>query len=207
MPLDRPSIERTDFPLGRRGYDPAAVDAHLKSVADQVEELVRESARRAAPLASSASDQVRGIVDAAEASAAAIEQKAQSDARAYLEPVRESTTEMLDRLDAMKAELGALYESLRAGAEALLAQLRQLDSQVSTAHEAVTGASSGEHISEPAKAGTGGRDGDAEGARLVALNMALGGASREETEGYLAEHLGPQEARVLLEEIYAMVER
>ncbi|MDX6666975.1 MAG: hypothetical protein QOK04_355, partial [Solirubrobacteraceae bacterium] len=29
MALDRQSIEKKDFPVGRRGYDPQAVDAHL----------------------------------------------------------------------------------------------------------------------------------------------------------------------------------
>ena len=31
MDLDRQAIERRDFPIGRRGYDAAAVDAHLQS--------------------------------------------------------------------------------------------------------------------------------------------------------------------------------
>ena len=33
--LDRQSIEKRDFPIGRRGYDPAAVDAHLRALADR----------------------------------------------------------------------------------------------------------------------------------------------------------------------------
>ncbi len=39
MALDRQSIEKRDFPIGRRGYDPAAVDAHLSEIATQVDEL------------------------------------------------------------------------------------------------------------------------------------------------------------------------
>ena len=35
--LDRQSIEKRDFPIGRRGYDPDAVDAHLAMLADEVE--------------------------------------------------------------------------------------------------------------------------------------------------------------------------
>ena len=35
MALERQSIERKDFPVGRRGYDPDAVDAHLKTLADE----------------------------------------------------------------------------------------------------------------------------------------------------------------------------
>jgi len=32
--LDRQSIEKKDFPIGRRGYDPEAVDVHLAGLAD-----------------------------------------------------------------------------------------------------------------------------------------------------------------------------
>jgi len=35
--LDRQRIERRDFPVSRRGYDPAAVDAHLRDLAETVE--------------------------------------------------------------------------------------------------------------------------------------------------------------------------
>jgi hypothetical protein len=47
--------------------------------------------------------------------------------------------------------------------------------------------------------------GDAEGARLVALNMALAGRPREETERYLAEHFTLAERRRLVDEVYASV--
>ena len=36
MALDRQSIEKKDFPVGRRGYDPEAVDSHLSQLADEV---------------------------------------------------------------------------------------------------------------------------------------------------------------------------
>src|SRR4051794_5981930 len=35
--LDRQSIEKKDFPIARRGYDPEAVDAHLERLAAEVE--------------------------------------------------------------------------------------------------------------------------------------------------------------------------
>ena len=51
----RRSSER-DFPIGRRGYDPAAVDAHLRALAAEVEELqrTRRRAQRETSLASTA---------------------------------------------------------------------------------------------------------------------------------------------------------
>ncbi len=47
---------------------------------------------------------------------------------------------------------------------------------------------------------------DAEGARLIALNMALNGTPREETARYLAENFQLSDAGGLLDEVYASVE-
>ena len=53
MALDRQTIMRDDFPSNRRGYDPAAVDAHLDRIADEVDELRRKAAAPA-PLSAQA---------------------------------------------------------------------------------------------------------------------------------------------------------
>ena len=47
---------------------------------------------------------------------------------------------------------------------------------------------------------------DVEGARLIALNMALNGTSREETDRYLAENFKLADRAALLDEVYASVE-
>jgi hypothetical protein len=62
--------------------------------------------------------------------------------------------------------------------------------------------------SAPPSAGEGEREveGDVEGARLVALNMALNGTSREETDRYLAENFHLSDRTSLLDEVYATVE-
>ena len=49
-------------------------------------------------------------------------------------------------------------------------------------------------------------DADVEGARLIALNMALNGQSREETDKYLAENFDLPDRQRLLDEVYASVE-
>jgi len=49
-------------------------------------------------------------------------------------------------------------------------------------------------------------DSDVEGARLIALNMALNGQSREETDRYLAENFDLPDRKRLLDEVYASVE-
>ena len=44
-----------------------------------------------------------------------------------------------------------------------------------------------------------------EGARLIALNMALNGTSREETAHYLSENFELDDPEALLDEVYARV--
>jgi hypothetical protein len=58
----------------------------------------------------------------------------------------------------------------------------------------------------PAEAESPPTEGDTEGARLVALNMALNGTSREETDRYLAENFDLADRGGLLDEVYATVE-
>jgi hypothetical protein len=55
-------------------------------------------------------------------------------------------------------------------------------------------------------AGDEGASDDTEGARLIALNMALNGTPREETDRYLAANFQLADRRALLDEVYASVE-
>jgi hypothetical protein len=48
---------------------------------------------------------------------------------------------------------------------------------------------------------------DEAGARIIALNMALGGSSREETAAYLAENFTLSDPGALLDDVYAKVGR
>jgi hypothetical protein len=57
----------------------------------------------------------------------------------------------------------------------------------------------------PAAAGGDAAD-DVEGARLIALNMALNGQSRAETDKYLADNFELSDRGALLDEVYATVE-
>jgi hypothetical protein len=51
-----------------------------------------------------------------------------------------------------------------------------------------------------------GNGGDLDSARLVALNMALNGESREQTETYLTENFRLTDQRKLVDEVYAAIE-
>jgi DivIVA domain-containing protein len=103
--LDRKSIEKQDFSSSRRGYDPAEVDAHLSAIADAVEELKRSST------AGTAADRVKGIIEAAERSAAEIESAAREKAGAAGQELEEAER----RRDEAEAEAN---EQLRRAEEA-----------------------------------------------------------------------------------------
>ena len=256
MALDRQSIEKRDFPIGRRGYEPVAVDAHLAAIAREVEALKRAQVAapadlQAAPsggssLAAVASAQVQAIVEAAEASAAAIERDAREHAEQvaqdaardaqrirdeaiersqdHVGKVHEATALMLQRVDAMESELSSLVESLRTGANRLSADLSLLSGNMGELYAAAGQApdaggpaeieevvavavESDEPLDHAQAAPAAGEEGDdVEGARLIALNMALNGQSREETDKYLAENFDLSDREALLDEVYATVE-
>jgi DivIVA domain-containing protein len=196
--VDRDAIERRDFPVGRRGYDPAAVDAHLRQVADEFETL--RDAPRAAPaaLSAGASEQVRAILAAAEAGAAELRAEAGRDAGAHVKRVQEAADGMLSRLDELEAELNKLLDALRRSGERLSEGLTQLQAQV--------GDVAGEPPA-PAEEVTVSANGDETGARLIALNMALSGTPREETARYLAENYSLADPEGLLDDVYARAEQ
>src|SRR3954451_9894265 len=264
MPLDRQSIEKRDFPIGRRGYEPESVDAFLAQLADEVDALQRAQRRRSTEsLAQAASEQVRAIVEAAETSAADIERAAEEEAaqirtdasrdaertrteavekaRGHVGEVSEATAQMLQRVTAMQEELNRLVEGLRTGANRVSADLALLEGNMA---ELYTAAGADRALSprddaplgsavvaveefeldeeedevEPGAAepaprrlqavdatGGGDEEGDVEGARLIALNMALNGQSREETDRYLAENFDLADRGALLDEVYESV--
>jgi DivIVA domain-containing protein len=206
--VDREEIERSDFPVARRGYDTASVDAHLRRVADEI-----DGARTAAPpastsLAAGASERVRSILEAAELSAAQLREEAERNASGHVERVEEAATGMVARLDALQGELDKLLEGLRASAERLTEGLSALNRQASELGsdpaepepEPAPVAAEPEREPEPAKPPA-----DEAGARIIALNMALGGSTREETAAYLEEHFALADPGALLDDVYAKV--
>jgi DivIVA domain-containing protein len=204
--VDRDAIERRDFPVGRRGYDQAAVDAHLRHVADDVE------AMRARPAAFSAgaSEQVRLILEAAERSAGELRDDAGRRASEHVERVREAAEAMLAGIEGVERELAELLGSLRESGRRLtdgLARLQADVGEVEPPEEAAPTAdalpaASAEAPDEPVPVGAE-PEADETGARLIALNMALSGTPREETAAYLGEHFTLADAESLLDHVYA----
>lgn len=300
--LDGQSIERRDFPVTRRGYEPAAVDAHLRSVANAVAELSAQ-ARRGESVGAAAGTQVQGILDAADATAAQIlgdareqaartiqdaqvaAQRTRSDAiaqaEAHIAAVAQAAAALRARVESMDADLHGLAETLRAGGGKLAGELGALERDMAALYDAASGrqapvreevpqaspaltvlaelgeppavhveisenglasapqgALAAEHepvqlaadpvvplppvapvapvAPEPALPGVAGEQqpsdarpapsGDLDGARLIALNMALNGDPREATDRYLAEHFDLAERQKLIDEVYAAIE-
>ena len=125
MALDRQSIARSDFPPARRGYDPAAVNRHLAAIADEVEDL-RRRATPGAALAGQTSEQVRTIIEAAEASAAGIREGATADAQGHVARVAEAADALRERIDALERELTDVIGALHGGADRLRAELDEV---------------------------------------------------------------------------------
>ncbi len=210
--MDRDAIERRDFPVGRRGYDQAAVDEHLRQVADEMESL-RATPRQTAPaLSAGASEQVRAILEAAEAGAAELRAEAGREAGAHVARVQEAAGGMLSRLDQLEGELTGLLENLRRSSERLNEGMAELHEQAAwLAPEPAAEAPSAESVEpevvspepEPAVEAPTTVNGDEAGARLIALNMALSGTPREETARYLAENYSLPDADALLDDVYS----
>jgi DivIVA domain-containing protein len=230
--LDRQSIARRDFPAARRGYDPQAVDRHLDAIATEVDELQRRTAAPGAALAAQTSEQVRAIIEAAEASAAGIREGATADAREHVARVTEAADGLRERIDALERELTSVLGSLRGGAERLRADLDAIadgtaqlaaaggpgDVAQAEVAPAALGATLGEVAAaapapveeeveeEPALeavAEAPARSTDVVGARLVAFEWASQGKSREETERHLAEHFELDDPAGLIDGVYA----
>src|SRR4051812_9489821 len=203
--MDRPSIQRSDFPTVRRGYEPDAVDAHLRQVADEVEAL-----RSRGPVASAASSQVQRILEAAETTAEQLRADAGEEAREHVHRVSTAARELLERLGAMHDELGSMMDRLREEAGRLSAELRTLERDVVELAPPVEEDEEPEPVAvepepEPApEPEPQAKPDDEEAARLVALDMALAGTPRDETEQYLAEHYTLAAPGAILDDVYAL---
>jgi DivIVA domain-containing protein len=220
VPLDRRSIERRDFPVRLRGYDRAAVDAHLRALADELES-------GAGTVASAAGEQVRAVLAAAEASAAQNVAEAEREARELREQASAATASArtlasqaqqeraarvaassgaaLERLDTLRGELAALLDALgtpRADGPQPPPSAPDRDRLVpdpDAPHQPATGSPPPDPDAPSPPSGAS----DDAGARLVALELALSGTAREDADHYLAEHFHVADRGALLDDVYA----
>ncbi len=207
--LDRDAIVRSDFPAARRGLEPEAVRAHLEAVADEVEALraavasATAAARTASPsAASAASERVATIVAAAEQSAAEIERAAREEAERMRAAAADESRELVEEVRAASADLRVRIAALDEGLAALAERVGEVVPEAPAPEEAAPEVAAPEPAAAPAPNGSAN---DADGARLVALNMALSGASREEADRYVAEHFDVPDRAALLDDVFATV--
>jgi hypothetical protein len=205
--LDRDSIVRRDFPTLRRGgYDPAAVEAHLESLASEVAALAAPS------LSAQASEQVKAIVEAAERGAQEMRAGAQARADEHVARVAEAADRLRARIEQMETDVTGLVTDLRENAERLHADLAALQAGVGTLQVAAPDTSEAPAAPAPeardapppaARDASVASRGDLAAARIVALDMALSGTPRKDTDRYLAEHYEIEDRAALLDEVYA----
>ena len=176
--MDREEIVRGDFPTARRGWDPEAVREHLRAIAEA-------AAQNPSSIAGTAGARVAGIISAAEASATEIVADAKAEAERIAERAREEARERIERAEHAVA--------------GLVGQARRLQDEIerepATEPDAIPGppAEPGlDPVGVEREVGDGERDAageapaeptaaaDTAGARLVALKLALEGASAAE---------------------------
>jgi hypothetical protein len=152
-------------------------------------------------LSESASAQVQAILQAAETSAAEIKREAEADAERIRAAAREN----------QQADVSGLLEmiaKLRADLDGLEARLKEVAKEEAPAPPQAAKPETAKTTRAPKSPPAGPKDeeADAEGARLIALNMALNGEPREATDKYLAENFNLGDRDKLLDEVYASVE-
>jgi ElaB/YqjD/DUF883 family membrane-anchored ribosome-binding protein len=159
-------------------------------------------------LAAAASDQIRAIIEAAEQTAAQIRAKAEDEATGIRRQAEEEATGIQSQA---RGDVQLVLESIRTAVNSISADLEQLEERLSPAAPPEPEPAPPEPEPEPAPpepaptAPAGDDDADIESARLVALNMALDGASREEVDRYLREHFTLSDREALLDDVYASV--
>ena len=123
---------------------------------------------------------------------------ASEQVRLILEAAERSAAEL--RSDAGR-RAGEHVARVGEAAGGMLAKLEQLESELGDLLDGLK--RSGARLSE----GLAALEADEAGARIIALNMALGGSSRDETAAYLREHFELADRDALLDDVYAKVEK
>ena len=164
--------------------------------------------------AAAAAERVRAVLEAAEQSAAELRAEAAQEIDTQLARAQAVAERLSARADEIERSLQSLADSVReelASLKADLEELRAVGEGMATPREEVA-AEPTPAAEEPAPeeaaeeppteeaAPTG-----QEGARVIALNMALNGSSREETAHYLSENFELDDPKALLDEVYARV--
>ena len=176
------------------------------------------SPREGQSTAAAAAERVRAVLEAAEQSAAELRAEAAEEIEGQLARAQAVAERLSARADDIEKALQALADSVRDELSALKADLEELravkegigsvsaEPPPSPVAEEPAPAEPEPLSEEPAPAAAAPAASAAPaGARVIALNMALGGSSREETAHYLSENFQLDDPEALLDEVYAQV--
>src|SRR2546423_6770060 len=153
-------------------------------------------------LSESASGHVQAILQAAEASAEQIRREAEAEAERVRSAARASKQEDLSGVLTLIASLRENLDALEARVKAVGGGGAQPVAPAETAQTTRAPKAPPAVAKDKAPAA----DEDTEGARLIALNMALNGEPRETADQYLADNFDLADRAALLDEVYASVE-
>ena len=227
MAISKDDIVRSDFPISRKGYKQAAVDAHLREVAEKV-----EGARGSDSLASVAAERVGSIIEAAEAKAKEIEadarreadellSNARDQARDQLERAQRSVANLIGQADDLRERIGAMAQEVGGGKgsraetepgpepvpEPMPPEPEVDPSPVTVPEPAppVEPEPAPPTIPEPqpdAPVEPAANGADDQAARLVAMKMALDGSSRDDIAKHLAANYELSDTDQLLDAVF-----
>ena len=196
----------------------------------QVQSILEAAEAAAAEIERQALETARQVRESADREAEATREQAIEQARAHVAAVSSVAAVLLERVGSMDGEVTALIESLRAGAGRLAVDLSAVENGMGELYDAASGRAGAEQAegatfeaelreaSVPAAAEIAelpeyeeapaqeAAPGDVDGARLIALNMALNGESRADTERYLAENFQLPDRTKLVDEVYAAID-
>lgn len=119
--MKRDEICRTDFPRARKGYDPQAVDEHLRAIAAALGKAKSGTVR--GPLAGRAGEKVMDILDLVERTAAEIVEEADRQAAAVVADAEKRMRAHLERAESALDELAKAAAEMRASAVDVGAQV------------------------------------------------------------------------------------
>jgi hypothetical protein len=195
----------------RRGETLAStVSAEVRSIFEAAErsadEIRRQSEREASAIREAAAERARQI-----------RSEAVQQAREDLSGISQGTGQLLEDLETRIRQLASLVQALLSDADQLADDLAAVESPSEAptpvpaeAEPESPPADSGEEVASSraaAIAATAPFAGEPDEARLLALNMALNGAPREEIERYLTENFDLEQADRLLDAVYRRVGR
>jgi F0F1-type ATP synthase membrane subunit b/b' len=190
----------------------AQIRADAESEAEQIRSEAREELDDARERAASQASEHAGRV--AESASSLLEriESIENELEKLLESLRTGASRLGDELTSVRDQLRELQSAgaTEAKTPARAPSRKQPEPEPETAVAVeeekkptiVAEPEVEEKADEPAAPG----DEDLEGARLIALNMALNGNSREDIDRYLQENFDLSNRKALLDEVYASVE-